>query len=92
MTTTTENVTRVVDGDTFETRESSVAVRLDGVDTPESDELGYLAAKNALSRLILDREVEIETRTRGTFGRRIAQVWRLPDFLNVNRKMQAYSK
>ena len=93
MTTTTkENVTKVVDGDTFRTGESPNAVRLEGVDTPESHEPGYTAAKNALTRLILHREVEIEAKAYDAYGRRVAQVWHLPDYLNVNREMQAYSK
>ena len=62
------------------------------VDTPESHEPGYTAARNALIRLILHREVEIETKAYDAYGRRVAQVWRLPDYLNVNREMQAYSK
>ena len=91
-TITKENVAAVVDGDTFRTGESSNAVRLEGVDTPESHEWGYTAAKNALTRLILDREVEIETKAHDAYGRRVAQVRRLPDYLDVNREMQAYSK
>ena len=91
-TITKENVTEVVDGDTFRTGESSIAVRLEGLDTPEPHEPGYGAAKNALTRLILGHEVEIETKAFGAYGRRIAQVWRLPDYLDVNAAMQAYSK
>ena len=90
--TTTENVTTVVDGDTFQTRESPVAVRLEGVDTPESYEPGYTAAKNALSRLILHQAIEIETKALDVYGRRVARVWRRPDYLDVNREMQPYSK
>lgn len=63
-TTTKERVTKVVDGDTFRTGASASAVRLEGVDTPESHEPGYTAAKDALTRLILHREVEIETKAR----------------------------
>ena len=93
MTTITkEHVTEVIDGDTFRTGESPNAVRLEGVDTPESNEWGYAAAKNALTQLILHREVEIETKARDVYGRRVAQVWRLPDYLDINREMQAYSK
>ena len=90
--TTTESVMTVVDGDTFQTRESPVSVRLEGVDTPESYESGYTAAKNALSRLTLHQAVEIETKAHDVYGRRVAQVWRLPDYLDVNREMQPYSK
>ena len=93
MTTVTkEHVTEVVDGDTFRTGEHPHAVRLEGIDTPEPHEPGYATAKNALTRLILRREVKIETKAYGAYGRRIAQVWRLPDYLNVNSAMQDYSK
>jgi endonuclease YncB( thermonuclease family) len=93
MTTVTkEHVTEVVDGDTFRTSGHPHAVRLEGVDTPEPYEPGYAAAKDALARLILHREVEIETKAYGAYRRRIAQVWRLPDYRDVNREMQAYSK
>ena len=91
-TTTKESVTEVVDGDTFWTGESPSAVRLEGVDTPEPHEPGYAAAKEALTRLVLHREVEIETKAHDAYGRRVAQVWRLPDYLNVNRALQAYGK
>ena len=89
---TREHVTEVVDGDTFRTGESATAVRLEGVDTPELHEPGYAAAKDALTQLILNREVELETKAYGAYGRRIAQVWRLPDYLHVNSAMLAHSK
>lgn len=91
-TITKERVTEVVDGDTFRTGPSASAVRLQGVDTPELYEPGYAAATRALTQLILGRDVEIETKAHDTYGRRVAQVWRLPDYLDVNGKMQAYSK
>lgn len=91
-TTTKERVTEVVDGDTFRTGASATAVRLQGVDTPELYEPGYAAAKKALTQLILGRDVEIDTKAHDVYGRRIAQVWRLPDYLNVNRAMEPYSK
>jgi endonuclease YncB( thermonuclease family) len=47
-----ERVTRVIDGDTFETASRKHPVRLEGVDTPERGEPGHQAAKQELERLI----------------------------------------
>ena len=69
-----------------------VSVRLEGVDTPESNEPGYTVAKNALLDIILYRDVQIETKARDYYARRVARVWRLPDYLNVNQYMRQYSK
>ena len=88
---TKEHVTAVVDGDTFRTGQSPDAVRLEGVDTPEPREPGYAEAKAALTRLILRREVRVDTKAYGAYGRRVAQVRRLPDYLDVNAEMQAYT-
>ena len=90
--TTREPVTAVIDGDTFRTSESGTSIRLEGVDTPETYEPGYEGAKNALTSLILHREVEIDTKARDIYSRRVAQVWRLPDYVNVNAQMKPYSK
>ncbi|WP_419939196.1 thermonuclease family protein [Candidatus Palauibacter sp.] len=87
---TKEYVTNVLDGDTFETSSSLPDVRLEGVDTPEQGEPGYLEAKAALKRLILDRFVDIETKARDIYGRRVAQVW--VDGRSVNQAMKRYSK
>ena len=87
---TNEYVTNVIDGDTFETRSSLSNVRLEGVDTPEQGEPGYLEAKAALKKLILGRWVDIETKSRDVYGRRVAQVW--VDRRSVNQAMKRYSK
>ena len=91
-TATKERVTEVIDGDTFRTGGPQSSVRLEGVDTPEKHEPGYAEAQNALTGLILHRDVTIETKAYDYYGRRVAQVWRLPDFLHVNAAMQPYSK
>jgi len=69
-----EKVTRVIDGDTFETSSRKHAVRLAGVDTPEKGQAGYAAAKKALQNLIGGQEVTIDTKARDAHRRSVANV------------------
>ena len=87
---TNEYVTQVIDGDSFATNTRAPEVRLEGIDTPEAGEFGYQAAKNALSGLILNKHVAIETNAHDIYGRRIAQVW--VNGWNVSTAMKSYSK
>lgn len=85
-----EKVTRIIDGDTFETSRRKHPVRLDGVDTPEKTEPGYQAAKKELQELILNREVTVETIARDKYGRPIAKV--KLDNQSVNKAMSKHQK
>lgn len=74
-------VTKVIDGDTFEVspdwewnNESGSGVRPNGYDTPEKDEQGYQAAKDKLSDLILNKEVELVKKIKLTYGRLLCDV------------------
>lgn len=87
---TTEYVSHVFDGDTFDTTTALPAVRLDGVDTPERGEPGFESAKRALEALILNKWVGIQTNGNGYYGRRIADVW--VGQMHVNQAMKRYSK
>lgn len=49
---TIEEVTNVIDGNTFETDRRTNVVRLSGVDAPGKDQKGYAEARNALQALI----------------------------------------
>ena len=69
---TNEEVTRVIDGDTFETTHGRV--RLKNVDAPESHEKGGPAAKKRLESLIGKKVVSIKTVAHDVYGRRVAQV------------------
>lgn len=51
-------VSYVVDGDTIEL-DNGETVRLVGIDTPETGECGHQRAADALSRLILDKQVRL---------------------------------
>ena len=78
----THTVIKIIDGDTFEVypnwtwngREGSV-VRPRGYDTPERDEAGYQEAKDKLSNLILDKEVELKNPVGLTYDRLLCDVY-----------------
>jgi micrococcal nuclease len=82
-----ERVTRVIDGDTFETAGRKRPIRLANVDTPEQGEPGYEAAKRDLERLIKGKIVEIDTKARDAYGRAVANV--KVGRRSVNRAMRA---
>lgn len=87
---TNETVSRVIDGDTFETRYGTKPYRLADVDTPEKGERGYEEAKKALERLIDGKQVQIETLSTDKYNRFIANVWVAS--IDVNEAMKKYSK
>lgn len=68
-----ERVTRVIDGDTFETASRKNSIRLANVDAPEKGQRGAAAATEALRDLIKGQEVTIETVGR-SYGRAVAKV------------------
>lgn len=69
-----ERVTKIIDGDTFETASRKNPVRLANVDAPELGTLGGRAAKRALESLIGGETVSIDTVARDQFGRSVAKV------------------
>ena len=69
-----ERVTRVIDGDTFETTRRKHPVRLANVDAPEKGQRGAPKARKDLENLILNKEVEIETVARDKYRRSVAKV------------------
>lgn len=87
----TDSVTRVVDGDTFDTS-SNGRVRLADVDSPESYEPGFDEATDALASMIGNREVFLDIDDKGSisFGRLICVVYVRVNgthVLNVNKAM-----
>ncbi len=88
----TDSVTRVVDGDTFDTSANG-RVRLADVDAPESYEPGFDEASDTLAGLIGSREVYLDiddvSRT-DRFGRLVCVVYvrhNSTHVLNVNKAM-----
>lgn len=69
-----ETVTRVIDGDTFETASRKNPVRLASVAAPEQGKPGAAEATEALRELIQDKEVIIETVARDKYRRSVAKV------------------
>ncbi len=69
-----EKVTKVIDGDTFETASRKNPVRLANVDAPEKGQPGAAKATDALRKLIQGEEVSIETVSRDQYGRSVANV------------------
>ncbi len=81
-----EKVTKIIDGDTFETASRKNPVRLANVDAPEKGQRGSAKTKEALSRMIEGEEVRIDTVSRDKYGRAVANVYLGRE--SVNKKMQ----
>lgn len=81
-----EKVTKIIDGDTFETASRKNPVRLANVNAPEKGQSGSAKAKDALSKLIKGEEVRIDTVSRDKYGRAVANVYLGRE--SVNKKMQ----
>jgi len=69
-----EMVTRIIDGDTFETNRRKHPVRLANVNAPEKGQRGAPKARKDLEDLILNKEVLIETVARDKYKRSVAKV------------------
>lgn len=69
-----EKVTRVIDGDTFETASRKHPVRLASVIAPEKGQRGGTAATKALNNLIAGGTVTVDTVARDKYGRSVANV------------------
>ena len=78
-------VTRVIDGDTFET--STETIRLAGIDAVEKNSAMGKNAAAYLRTLIYGKHVTIESFGKGFYNRTLASVWRNSDNLYVNRAM-----
>ena len=84
--TYTEYVTRVIDGNTFETR-NGLVIRIASIDVPKGNNLGCVAATNYLSHLIEDKTIILESHGTSYHGKTIATVWRQSDRLNIGDAM-----
>ena len=74
MTKRKENVTRIIDGDTFLTKSRKHPVRLANVNAPEKGKPGSVKATQALKGLIKGQKVEVKTVARDPYGRSVANV------------------
>lgn len=86
----TGRVVRVIDGDSLIVRRADggdVEVRLFGIDAPEYRQPWSRKSRQALRRLVGDRQVRLEVRTVDRYGRSVAVLRRVPDDLDVGREM-----
>ncbi|MDY6986906.1 MAG: thermonuclease family protein [Thermodesulfobacteriota bacterium] len=85
-----ETVTRVIDGDTFETASRKRPVRLAKVNAPEKGALGAGAATQALRQLVEGETVSIETVARDKCGRSVANVKKGSRSVNATMRRKGY--
>jgi micrococcal nuclease len=85
-----EKVTKVIDGDTFQTASRKHPVRLANIDTPEKGERGYASAKQELQRLIGGKTVRVDTKARDSYNRSVANV--SVGRASVNKAMKKHDK
>lgn len=71
---TSYTVSRVIDGDTFETVEKQ-RVRIDGIQAPEIGMCGAEKATETLSKLILNKKVFLKVRYLDAYRRMISEVY-----------------
>ena len=69
-----ETVTRVIDGDTFETANRKHPIRLANVDAPEKGRPGFRTDAQKLKNLIQGEKVTVQTVARDYYGRAVANV------------------
>ena len=87
---TKEKVTKVINGDTFETSRRKHPVRLANVVTPQKGQTGYMAAKKDLTKQIMGRIVTIDTVKRDSCHRSVAMV--KLGAKSVNKAMEKYER
>lgn len=85
-----EKVTRIIDGDTFETNMRRNSIRLANVDTPEKGQAGFGKAKQELKNLIQGQTVTIDPKARDKYARTVADV-KIGN-QSVNNKMKKFKK
>lgn len=81
-----EKVTKMIDGDTFETASRKNPVRLANVNAPEKGQPGSAKATEALRKMIQGEGVRVETVSRDKYGRAVAYVYKGRE--SINKKMQ----
>lgn len=81
--------TNVVDGDTIDVEidvgfdfKTTQRLRLMGIDTPERGEPGFMEATLFVSDICLNRNIQIRTYKKDSFGRWLADVFSQEVFLN----------
>lgn len=78
-------VARIIDGDTFETKEKQI-VRIDGIQAPEKGLCGFEEATKTLSDITRNKRVYIKTVYLDAYRRMVAKVY-LADGVNLAYKL-----
>lgn len=81
LSNTSYTVTRIIDGDTFETNEKQI-VRIDGIQAPEKGLCGFEEASKTLSDITHNKSVYIKTVYLDAYRRMVAKVY-LTDGTNL---------
>ena len=86
-------VIKIVDGDTFELEDRG-KLRLLSIDTPEEGQPFHDSARALLSKLVLNRDVELEyeIRKRDKYGRLLAYIYTDSLFVNAELIRQGYAQ
>lgn len=86
-------VDRVIDGDTIDLN-TSVRIRLAGIDTPEKKECFFEEAKDKLSTLVLGKEIFIEKDkvSEDRYGRTLAYLYQNETSINSLLVQEGYAK
>jgi endonuclease YncB( thermonuclease family) len=85
LSQTSYTVTRIIDGDTFETKEKQI-IRIKDIDAPENGYCGYDTSKTYLEHLILGKNVYIKVTWLDRFRRQTGYVY-LSDGTNLSEKI-----
>lgn len=85
LSQTAYTVTRVIDGDTFETKEKQI-IRIKDINAPEKGLCGYDTSKAYLTHLILGKNVYIKVSWLDRYRRQIGSVY-LTDGTNLTEKI-----
>jgi len=79
-------VSRITDGDTFRMQGLDRAIRVWGLDAPERDQAGAMAATRALQMLISGQMIACHIRDMDRYGRIVGQCF-LPDGRDIAMEM-----
>ena len=70
-------VIKVIDGDTIwvKSKNKHIKIRLSYIDAPELKQVYGVRSKNFLSKLILDKEVEVSTSKKDRYNRHLGEIY-----------------
>ena len=77
-----EYVVRVVNGNTLQTQQNPISLKLADVDIPEIDSPGDRAVQKLLGKILTGRTVSVEQVSLDKSGRPVANVWFGKLFIN----------